>query len=122
MISKNNSTITGFTGTLITPSIIDDAKRQQVVDTIVSAPTRAEVEARKHKLGVIPDLLLGPEKRLVDIKTVCAKKYYRPGLIRGAAGSGGRRKKRKRADSPRQTPLQDRDLWVASGRAGADGA
>ena len=58
------------------------------MDAIVSAPTRAEVEARKHKLGVIPDLLLGPEKRLVDIKTVCAKKYYRSGLIRGAAGSG----------------------------------
>ena len=72
---------------------------------IVSAPTRAEVEARKHKLGVIPDLLLGPEKRLVDIKTVCAKKYYRPGLIRGAAGSGEGRRKRKREDSPRQTPL-----------------
>ena len=85
--------------------IVDDAKRQQVVDTIVSAPTRADVEARKHKLGVIPDLLLGTEKRLVDIKTVCAKKYYRPGLIRGAAGSGEGRRKRKRADSPRQTPL-----------------
>ena len=85
--------------------IVDDAKRQQVVDTIVSAPTRADVEARKHKLGVIPDLLLGPEKRLVDIKTVCAKKYYRSGLIRGAAGSGEGRRKRKREDSPRQTPL-----------------
>ena len=33
--------------------IVDDAKRQQVVDAIVSAPTRADVEARKHKLGVI---------------------------------------------------------------------
>ena len=85
--------------------IVDDAKRQQVVDAIVSAPTRADVEARKHKLGVIPDLLLGPEKRLVDIKTVCAKKYYRSGLIRGAAGSGEGRRKRKREDSPRQTPL-----------------
>ena len=63
------------------------------------------MEARKHKLGVIPDLLLGPEKRLVDIKTVCAKKYYRSGLIRGAAGSGEGRRKRKREDSPRQTPL-----------------
>ena len=56
-------------------------------------------------MGVIPDLLLGPEKRLVDIKTVCAKKYYRSGLIRGAAGSGEGRRKRKLADSPRQTPL-----------------
>ena len=54
--------------------IVDDAKRQQVVDAIVSAPTRAEVEARKHKLGVIPDLLLGPEKRLVDIREICASR------------------------------------------------
>ena len=54
-----------------------------------------------------PDLLLGPEKRLVDIKTVCAKKYYRSGLIRGAAGSGERRRKRKRAESPRQKPLTE---------------
>ena len=58
-------------------------------------------------MGVIPDLLLGPEKRLVDIKTVCAKKYYRSGLIRGAAGSGEGRRKRKLADSPRQTPLTE---------------
>ena len=67
--------------------IPDEAQRQRVVDAIVSAQTRAEEQARKHKLGVIPDLLLGPEKRLVDVKTVCAKKYYRSGLIRGAAGS-----------------------------------
>ena len=62
---------------------------------------------RTHKLGVIPDLLLGPEKRLVDVKTVCAKKYYRSGLIRGAAGSGERRRKRKRAESPRQKPMTE---------------
>ena len=31
--------------------ILDDAKRQQVVDTIVSAPTRAEVEARRTMAG-----------------------------------------------------------------------
>ena len=47
--------------------IPDDAQRQRVVDAIVAAQTRAEEQARKHKLGVIPDLLLGPEKRLVDV-------------------------------------------------------
>ena len=87
--------------------IPDEAQRQRVVDAIVSAQTRAEEQARKHKLGVIPDLLLGPEKRLVDVKTVCAKKYYRSGLIRGAAGSGERRRKRKRAESPRQKPMTE---------------